>query len=209
MLTREKLASVMTFDPEKGRFFWIEGAGRGKPAGKEVGSFDAHGYGQINVFGKIWKEHRLVWLWLHGEMPEQQVDHINHDRRDNRPENLRLADNMENHKNRPMQNSNKTGCPGVWYDRPNDRYRVYITVDKKRINLGSTKTLDDAIKMRMAANTKYGFHENHGVTVGRPKHKVLKALAAKLGIEITPGKMNLEEIHQMTKHVRTPNHEYG
>jgi hypothetical protein len=193
MLTREMLASVLTFDESKGRFYWL-GTGRGKPVGKEAGSFDAHGYGQINVFGKVWKEHRLVWLWMHGELPPCQLDHVNHDRRDNRPENLRLADNIENHKNRPMQNSNKSGYIGVWHDKKRGHFQAYINVNRKRINLGQFKTLEQAIEARRSANLKYGFHENHGSDYGRPKHKKLKVMADALGIPSPPGQWTKDEV---------------
>lgn len=196
MLIREMLASVMNFDPEKGRFFWL-GCNKFQPKGKEVGSFDGHGYGQINVFGKVWKEHRLVWLWIHGELPDKQIDHINHDRRDNRPENLRLVDNVENYKNRPKQNNNKFGIPGISFDKRMWKYHAYITVDKKRITLGMFKHLEDAINSRLEANKKYGYHENHGSEFGRPKHKELKAMITSLGLNFVPGKLSMEQTREI------------
>lgn len=202
MLTREMLASVLTFDPEKGRFYWVAGAGRGKPEGKEAGSFDAHGYGQINVFGKVWKEHRLAWLWIYGELPSDQIDHINHDRRDNRPCNLRAANNVENHKNRPMQNSNKSGFIGVHFNKNAKKYEAYITVDKVRQKLGYFDNFEDAVAARKAANEKYGFHQNHGATIGRPKHKKLASMLKELGIETPPGKLSKDELSTICEHSR-------
>ena len=204
MLTREKLASVVDFDPAKGRFFW-RGVGRGKPRGKEAGSFDAHGYGQINVFGKVWKEHRLVWLWVHGEFPDKQIDHINHDRRDNRPENLRLADNMENHRNRPMQNSNKSGFVGVWHNKRCNRFFAYINVNGKRIRLGTFRTIEEAIAVRSQANKRYGYHENHGSEYGRPKHKKLKEFLGESGINMAPGRLSDEQMRQTLEAYRKRN----
>lgn len=201
MLTRDELASVLEFDAEKGRFFW-KGVGRCKPKGKEAGSFDAHGYGQINIFGKIWKEHRLVWLWVHGEFPTRQIDHINHDRRDNRPENLRLVDNIENHKNRPMQISNKSGFVGVWYDKRHNRYQAYISVDKKRINLGIFASFDAAVAARKEANLRYGYHQNHGSELGRPKHKRIKAALNDLGIGKVPGKLEKDDMEKVHSYLR-------
>lgn len=55
------------------------------------------------------KLHRMAWFYVHGEWPKGQIDHINHDRKDNRIANLRVVDNTENHRNRPLQSSNKTG----------------------------------------------------------------------------------------------------
>lgn len=167
MITHEQLVDVLRYDANEGRFYWLK-KGRGiRPSRNcQAGSFDAHGYGQIRIDGKTYKEHRLVWLYVHGEFPTAQIDHINHDRRDNRIENLRLVDNMENHKNRPRQSNNKTGIPGVWYDK-RGFYTAYITVNGERIGLGYHKTLESAKEAREAANVKYGYHANHGVGVGQ------------------------------------------
>lgn len=167
MLTKEKLLDVLRFDEKSGRFFWNVKR-RGISVGQEAGSADAYGYGQIRIDGEIYKEHHLVWLYLTGEWPNSQIDHINHQRRDNRPENLRPADNAENHKNRPMQRNNKTGVVGVYKDKLGG-YNAYISVDGKRIHLGRFKNIEDAAASRYEANKKYGYHENHGVGFGVSK----------------------------------------
>lgn len=171
--------SLLQFDGSIGRFFWRERPRRGWKAGRslEAGSFDVHGYGQVMIDGKIYKEHHLVWLWYHGEMPAVQIDHLNHQRRDNRIENLRLADNTVNHKNRPMQRNNTTGCVGVSFDR--SRYVAYVTVSGKQIRLGRFKTLEEAVEARQRANREYGFHQNHGIGYGRSKHKPIKSRVKK------------------------------
>ena len=167
MITQARLLELLRYEPDEGRFYWLK-KGRGiRPSRNcQAGSFDAHGYGQIRIDGMVYKEHRLVWLYVHGEFPKNQIDHANHDRRDNRIENLRLVDNIENHKNRPKQNNNKTGMPGVCYDK-RGFYAAYITVNGERIGLGYYKTIDGAKEARMAANVKYGYHANHGVGIGQ------------------------------------------
>ncbi len=173
MITVERLKEQLVFDASLGRFFWKEwGRGRSRAKGKEAGSFDAHGYGQVSIDGKIYKEHRLVWFYIHGEWPSVQIDHINHERRDNRIENLRLANNAENHRNRPMQRNNTTGHVGVSYDR--GAYVAKITVNGEQKHLGRFKTIESAVVAREEANIKYGFHDNHGVGVGRAQPKPLQ-----------------------------------
>jgi len=168
MLTHDRLCEVLRYNVDEGRFYWING-GRGiKPSkSRQAGSFDAHGYGQVSIGKKIYKEHRLVWFYVHGEWPTGQIDHINHQRRDNRIENLRIVDNTENHKNRPMQKNNKTGCPGVSYDRGS--FVAKITVHGTQIHLGRFRVLEDAINARGKANNDYEFHVNHGVGVGKQR----------------------------------------
>lgn len=197
MVTHERLLEVLRYEPDEGRFYWIKQEGRGIKRSKngQAGSFDAHGYGQVVIDGKIYKEHRLVWFYIHGEWPTSQIDHVNHARRDNRIENLRLVDNAENHRNRPKQRNNKTGTPGVWYD-PRGFYAAYINVDGKRIDLGNHKTIEGAREAREAANEKYGYHSNHGVGIGIGKIKRLPNGCVKKNsvfIEINGRRMQAEE----------------
>lgn len=169
MVSHEQLLSLLRYDKDRGRFFWLK-TGRGiKPSKNgEAGSIDVHGYGQVSLHGKVYKEHRLVWFYVYGEWPNGQIDHINHDRRDNRIENLRIVDNEINHRNRPKQQNNKTGMPGVW-KMPDGRYQAYINVKGKRFHLGKYRTLDEAKRAREEANKLHGFHENHGAGVGKSR----------------------------------------
>lgn len=170
MLTHERLKEVLRFDAERGRFFWRIPI-KGIRCGEEAGSFDAHGYGQVRIDRQIYKEHRLVWFYFTGEWPNGQIDHINHDRRDNRFENLRVVDNYENHLNRPMLRNNTSGVMGVSFNKRLQDYEAYITVNGKRMRLGRFRSLEDAAMARAEANKKFGFHENHGIGVGISKKK--------------------------------------
>ena len=60
--------------------------------GIRAGGNDSIGYRIVSIFGKPHKEHRLVWIYHNGNIPEgMQIDHINRIRNDNRIQNLRLA----------------------------------------------------------------------------------------------------------------------
>ncbi len=170
MHTLEEFMAEMRLDESLGRFFWLK-SGRGRRPGLQVGAFDVHGYGQINFKRTIYKEHRLVWLFITGKWPDGQIDHVNHDRRDNRFCNLRVVDNQTNHTNRPMQSNNKSGYVGVHFNKRIKLFQSYINIHGKRKNLGWFKTADSAALARSDANEKYGFHENHGKGTGRPRHK--------------------------------------
>ena len=164
-ITIERLRELVEYNAELGRFFWLQ-SGRGfMTKGAEAGSFDAHGYGQVRLDRQIYKEHRLVWFYHTGKWPEEQIDHINHQRRDNRFENLRLASNSENHRNRPMQRNNTSGFVGVYWDK-RGWFESYINAGGKKIRLGRFKNIEDAIEARQEANRRYGFHENHGKGFG-------------------------------------------
>jgi hypothetical protein len=175
-ITLERLKELVEYNSELGRFFWLQSRHNSMKKGTEAGSFDAHGYGQIVLDRKIYKEHHIVWFYHTGEWPDQQIDHINHQRRDNRFENLRLADNSENHKNRPMQRNNTSGFVGVYWDK-RGWFESYIHIHRRKIRLGRFAEIEDAIEARKRANKEYGFHENHGVGNGitqRPEARRLE-----------------------------------
>ncbi len=57
------------------------------------------GYKVGAIFGRNYYAHRVVWAMVHGSWPQSQIDHINGNRTDNRPQNIRLADQSQNNAN--------------------------------------------------------------------------------------------------------------
>ena len=83
-------------------------------AGSRAGSVDSHGYRRIGIDGKVYAEHRIIWVWVYGAVPEGYlIDHINHNKLDNRIQNLRLATSQMNNVNIKSNRINKTGYRGV------------------------------------------------------------------------------------------------
>lgn len=118
----------------------------------------------IMIKYKNYVSHRLIWVYFNGDIPAgMQIDHLDHNKKNNRIENLRLVSFCENCKNLPLRKDNKSGCVGVkWEKRYKKRWVAEITVNKKNIYLGSFINKQDAINARKAAEIKYGFHANHG-----------------------------------------------
>ena len=99
----------------------------------------------------------------HGEIPDGMfIDHIDHDRDNNRIQNLRLSDHKINGKNCKLFSSNTSGYTGIRWEQKRNKWKADIKVDGKKITLGRYVRLEDAIKARKQAELKYGFHENHG-----------------------------------------------
>ena len=69
--------------------------------------------GMRQVFVRL---HHAVWAVCKGCFPEQQIDHINGNKHDNRIENLREVSASENNMNMlyPWRPNAKTGLPGVY-----------------------------------------------------------------------------------------------
>lgn len=132
-------------------------------AGKKAGMICAQGYVDIQIQGVRYKAHRLAWCLVYGSIPtDLQVDHINHDRSDNRISNLRLVNNQGNQKNSSMRKDNVGGRTGVSWSQSHQRWIAHIRENGKHKHLGSFIEFSDAVRAREGAEEKLGFHKNHG-----------------------------------------------
>lgn len=160
MLTQEKLKELFTYDSNTGIFTWNVDRGRNKVKGKEITTKSNHGYIQTSYNNNKIRMHRMAWIYVYGNIPYgYEIDHINHDRSDNRISNLRAVEQAENKRNCSLSSNNKSGFNGVFFDSSRNLYLV--TVGKKFI--GRYKTLDEAVEKRKEAENKQGFHINHGI----------------------------------------------
>ena len=162
MLTQERLKEVLHYNPLTGNFTWKVRTGQRIKIGDIAGYTNSDGYIQISLDGKKYQAHRLAWLYVTGELPPKQIDHINHDKADNRIANLRCTNQAENCKNATKRKDNNSGVMGVSWYKDRQKWVVNIRVNGKRLHLGYTTDFDIAIAMRKAAERKYGFHKNHG-----------------------------------------------
>lgn len=101
----------MNYDKSTGIFTWKDSRKGRVLVGSEVGSIDRKGYAVVFTGGKKYTLHRLAWLYVYGECPKGQIDHINGIRDDNRISNLRVVTNRENACNRLCHRQGKlVGC---------------------------------------------------------------------------------------------------
>ena len=107
------------------------------------------------------RAHRMIWLWVHGELPDD-IDHINGCSTDNRILNLRSVDRTTNLRNRARFKNNTSGVTGVVWTRRNNKWRAQIRVNTKQKCLGYHADKFEAICARKSAEIRYGFHPNHG-----------------------------------------------
>lgn len=133
-MTRDMLASLLSYDPETGEFTRVIGRGP-QSVGDRAGTVNGQGYRQITLFGRIVGEHRLAVLWMTGVLPAAEVDHINLNKSDNRWANLRVATRSQNMANRPLDRMNTSGLKGVaWHARA--RKWAQIQVNGNSVFLG-------------------------------------------------------------------------
>lgn len=107
----------------------------------------------VNNSEKRIKMHRLIVDCSN----DFDVDHIHgkETRYDNRKENLRIATKSQNNMNKGLQSNNTSSITGVGWHKGVNKWIAYITINKKRINLGSFANFDEAVKVRKQAEEKY------------------------------------------------------
>jgi hypothetical protein len=136
LLTPERLREVLSYDDETG-VFTRKLAVKGNATSDAVGTIGHKGYVVIGIDRRKYYGHRLAWFYIHGEWPEECIDHKNGVKSDNRLANLRSATpriNNQNHR-RPSRR-NTSGYLGV-YRRKDGKWVAQIKVDGKAIWIGS------------------------------------------------------------------------
>lgn len=165
MLTQARLKELLHYDPETGNFIWINPSPYAHKVhpGSKAGYENNNGYIEISISCKYYKSHRLAWLYIHGEMPSDQIDHINGIKNDNRISNLRQADNYQNCSNRPKDKRNTSGHKGIYWVPERAAWRVIIRFNWKAHSFGYFEDKDEAIKMANKAREElHKEFANHG-----------------------------------------------
>ena len=87
--------------------------------------------------------------------PGETVDHINHNKYDNRKSNLRLCNKQQNSFNSNTRKNSASGFRGVSYFKRDKKWRAYICINNKFIHIGYFEEKQDAIRARKEAEIKY------------------------------------------------------
>lgn len=101
------------------------------------------------------------WAIENGYQSGLEIDRVDGDK-DYCPENCRWVSHKKNSRNRKARSNNTTGYPGIQKRKLRNggiSYRATIQTDNGRVNLGSYRTVDEAISVRQEAERKYwGFN---------------------------------------------------
>jgi hypothetical protein len=130
-LTQKLLKERLEYNPETGEFTRKKYQNKDDPCG----TVDQYGYLRISVACKVYKAHRLAWLYVYGEEPSGLIDHINGNRLDNSIANLRCTNMQIN----ALNTTNRRG-----YYKHQNKYRVRIKVGKKTHEFGCFDTPEEA-----------------------------------------------------------------
>jgi len=106
-ITPEVIRQLFTYNPTSGSLCWRERAlgcfatpraystWNKRFADTEAGGVSGFGYLYVTIYVHLMLKHRVIWAYVYGEWPENQIDHINGDRLDNSISNLRHVTHAE------------------------------------------------------------------------------------------------------------------
>jgi len=115
------------------------------------------------VLGLSFFAHRAAYMIIYGEYGDNDIDHINHIKDDNRIANLRSVSHPENGRNQKLFITNTSGRVGVY--RSDDKWAAEIRHRGKKFYLGRYSSFQKACTIRLEAERQYGYHRNHGMEV--------------------------------------------
>ena len=156
-LTVETLRHLLDYNQDTGVFRWRYNM-RTKAIG-DVAGRNVRGYRKISINRESIYAHRLAWLFVYGEWPQGEIDHINRKRDDNRIENLRTATKSQNRHYAGLGKSNRSGFRGVHFSKTDkygkERWRAQIKINGHRIHIGYFDIPEAAHEAYQAAAKHY------------------------------------------------------
>tara|TARA_R110002153_G_scaffold14440_3_gene52387 strand:+ start:1928 stop:2500 length:573 start_codon:yes stop_codon:yes gene_type:complete len=172
MITQSRLKEVLAYDSESGVFIWKVSRGNIR-AGKVAGTTQkGTGYVRIAIDAGLHSAHRLAFLYMNGDFPENHTDHINGIPDDNRWENLRPVTNAENHRNMAKYKNNRSGITGVCWNKRNGKWCSVIVANGKQKHIGYFDHLFEAVASRRSAELEHDYHPNHGrIAIGSRENR--------------------------------------
>jgi len=152
-ITQARLKEVLVYSAADGTFTWRSEARTGKHAAfvlhraGDVVSNAGHPYPRVTIDGERHYLHRLAWLYMKGQWPNEEIDHRDGDKTNARWKNLRAATSLINKQNaRRPRSDNKSGHLGVSWDSERKKWTARIKVDGKYKGLGRFADVEMAAK---------------------------------------------------------------
>lgn len=148
MITQDYIKEL--FHYKGGNLFWRAHRGR-MSEGSMAGSCDNHGYSRIRVGRKLYLTHRLVFLYHHGYLPENDIDHIDRCKTNNKIENLREVSKSCNMRNSTQRSQTSSGVKGLSWNKAHQKWLAHIAVHGALKYLGIYSDFTEAVTHRLAA----------------------------------------------------------
>lgn len=142
-MTQQRLKELLHYDPDTGIFTWRISPKYDIAAGAIAGHRRKDGYLIIRLSQVNYYAHRLAWLYMTGEWPPIEVDHLMGDKADNRWTQIRSATPSLNKENmRTARKDNRTGLLGA--HKAKDKFSSRISIKGVSKYLGTFDTPEEA-----------------------------------------------------------------
>lgn len=155
----QELRPLMDYSGDPRKRFWTQ-VSKSESCWFWTGNLTQDGYGVWRCNAKVHRAHRYSYEISVGEIPDgMQIDHTCHNRSCVNPNHLRLATNKQNRENLiGASKHSRSGVRGV--QERNGRYRAYLTHNKKRLNIGTYDTIEEANEAVTAKRIELFTHNN-------------------------------------------------
>ena len=121
------------------------------------GTLNGVGYKRVGVLGNTVQEHHIVWYLHTGGWPKQSLDHIDGDKTNNHPDNLRLSNNKHNSRSyKKVWEGASSKFRGVYWHK-NNVWASCVSSEGKTKHLGCFTCQKEAALAYNYAAIKYGF----------------------------------------------------
>lgn len=153
MITREDVIELFNYNDGK---LFHKKSGSGKKIGNRAGYKHSNGYRRVWVNGKKYLEHRVIFLYNHGYLPEF-IDHINGIKDNNKIENLRAVTISQNCMNKKSSKNSSSQYKGVYWCNNIKIWKAGIKIDGRQIHLGYfSNEIDAAIAYNDKSKELFG-----------------------------------------------------
>lgn len=122
------------FDLKDGELFWKNPTSSRIKKGQKVGAINNQNCLNTRINNKNYLVHRLIYKMVYNEEPFY-VDHIDGNRLNNHPSNLRNATPSQNMQNMPSRKSSN-GCKNVNWNIKSKKWKVTIRCNNKAHSFG-------------------------------------------------------------------------
>ncbi len=154
-ITQEQVQALFIYQSLTGWLVNRTQRGRRGKIGERAGSFGADGYRCVQIGGQKFKEHRVIWLYIRGYMPDE-IDHKDGNGYNNILTNLREATRSENIAN-SLREVGESGLRGVKFDPNTSSWRARVSFGNCREYLGPFDTAEEAYEAYLvAAEIRHG-----------------------------------------------------
>lgn len=157
MVTQQELKRQLFYDEKTGNFTRRVVSSNRTKLGQVAGGMSSDGYWSICVCNERHRAHRLAWLYVYGEFPKTDLDHVNRVKTDNRIKNLRESTKKINAINTNLAENNKSSVKGIHFSKMHKKWNAQIKTNGKSRSLGFFNDFLEAVFHRFAAEQCLGF----------------------------------------------------